>query len=65
MLCRTDNIMRNIFHIQYSLNIIRIECEEYFVELIIKCKIFFTFRLNVRYIPHNIASPVEHCYDFE
>ena len=33
--------------------------------LAVLCRIFPTFRLNVRNIPHNIASPIEHYYTFE
>ena len=58
MLCRTDNIMKNILHIQYA-------CEEYFGGLTIYYKIFLTFRLNVRNIPHYIVGLAIHCYDFE
>ena len=58
MFCRTNNIMRDILHIQY-------ECEEYFVKLTVFNGIFLTFSLNVINIMQNIVSPTKHCYGSE
>jgi hypothetical protein len=57
VLCGIDNILHNTFTLS--------ECEEYSAEHYQSNKIFLTFRLNVRNIPHKIVSPAEHCYGSE
>ena len=57
MFCGTDNIMRNILHIQVEYGNILSTMSIY--------KIFLAFNLNVRNIPHNTVNPTKHYYGFE
>ena len=50
MLCRIDNILKNIPHIRF-------ECEELFVGLTVLCRIFFTFSPNVKIFCRILSVP--------